>query len=125
MLWARSWRAGGLVTHRDCEAEARPLRRDLFGRDEGALVSRRSVPAPEGFDTEVGFALHRKGDSLGGVAVAIGARLRRCLVVAFATRADGAGADHVVAARLALVASRSFTRLAVIGVEDRVVPLRR
>ncbi len=122
MLWVREWHEGSVVTHAQCEAEARLLRPDLLGRDESALVDRRVLGAPPDFDTEVGFSVRRAKSALGGVAVAIGANLRTCLVMAYATRADGPNAPAIIGQRLALVAERVFGRAATRTIEDRVAP---
>lgn len=125
MLLVRAWRAGSVVGHGACEAEARPWRPDLFGKDASALVDRRPLGAPPGFDAEVGFAVHRAKDALGGVAVAVGANVRQCLVLAYVTRADGEDAPRVLAERLAFVTERVFGRVETRSVEDRVAPASR
>jgi hypothetical protein len=125
MLLVREWRTGSVVSHGACEAEARPWRPDLFGHDETALVDRRPIAAPPGFDSEVAFAVHRARDALGGVAVAVGANVRQCLVLAYVTRAEGADAPRILAGRLALVTERVFSRIEARRVEDRVVPVER
>jgi hypothetical protein len=119
MLWVRSWREGSVVSHSQCEAEARRLQPELFGKDESALVDRRPLGAPPGFDTEAAFSVHRAKGALGGVAVAVGANVRRCLVAAYATRAEGADAERALAERLDFVVRRIFARLENRGVEDR------
>jgi hypothetical protein len=124
MLWVRTWRAGSVVSHVECEAEARTYRPDLFGRDPSALVDRRPLGVPAGFDTELAFSVRRTKDALGGVAVAVGANVRECIVMAYATRADGEGASEAVSHRLAFVADRIFARVLWRKVEDRVVPER-
>lgn len=125
MLWLRAWREGSVVSHRQCESEARRLRPDLFGHDESALEDRRPLGAPPGFDTEAAFSVRRAKGALGGVAVAVGANVRRCLVAAYATRAGGIDAERVLAERLDFVVRRIFARLENRGVEDRVAPLER
>jgi hypothetical protein len=121
MLWVRSWREGSVVGHRACEAVARSYRPDLFGRDETVLVDRRPLGAPAGFDTEVGFTVSRSKGALGAVAAAMGARVRQCLVIVYATRADGPDADQVVADRIGFVVDRVFARLESRNIDDRVV----
>jgi hypothetical protein len=123
MLWIRAWREGSVVSHRQCEAAARSWRPDLLGHDESVLVDRRPLGAPEGFDTEVGFSVRQVGNALGGVAVAVGARVRQCLVLAYATRADGPGAQQAVADRLALVTTKVFGRAEQRSIDDRVAPV--
>jgi hypothetical protein len=125
MLLVRAWRAGSVVGHGACEEEARHWRPDLFGKDADALVDRRPVTAPPGFDVEVGFAVHRAKDALGGVAIAVGANVRQCLVLAYVTRAEGADAPEVLAGRLAFVTERVFGHVETRSVEDRVAPPAR
>jgi hypothetical protein len=125
MLFVRGWRTGSVVSHGACETEARPWRPDLFGRDATALVDRHPIAAPPGFDSEVGFAVHRAKDALGGVAIAVGANVRQCLVLAYVTRAEGSDASRVLAARLAFVTERVFSHVETRRIEDRVVPVER
>jgi hypothetical protein len=122
MLWVRAWREGSVVGHRACEAVARSYRPDLFGRDETVLVDRRPLGVPAGFDTEVGFTVSRNKGALGAVAAAIGARVRQCLVIVYATRADGPDAEQVVAERIGFVVDRIFSRVESRSIDDRVAP---
>jgi hypothetical protein len=123
MLWVRAWREGSVVNHRACEAVARGYRPDLFGHDEGALVDRRPLGAPAGFDTEVGFTVSRAKGALGAVAAASGARIRQCIVMVYATRAEGADAESVAADRIGFIVDRVFARAESRTVEDRIAPL--
>lgn len=123
MLWVRSWREGSVVGHHTCEAIARSYRPDLFGRDEATLVDRRPLGAPAGFDTEVGFTVSRSKGALGAVAAAVGARVRQCLVIVYATRADGPDAEQIVAERIGFVVDRVFARVENRNIDDRVPPL--
>jgi hypothetical protein len=122
MLWVRAWREGSVVNHRACEAVARGYRPDLFGRDESVLVDRRPLGAPAGFDTEVGFTVSRAKGALGAVAAAVGARVRQCIVMVYATRAEGPDAESVVADRLAFIVDRVFARADSRTIDDRVTP---
>lgn len=122
MLWVRAWREGSVVNHRACEAVARGYRPDLFGRDESVLGDRRPLGAPAGFDTEVGFTVTRAKGALGAVAAASGARVRQCIVMVYATRAEGPDAENVVADRLAFIVDRVFARADSRTIDDRVVP---
>lgn len=119
MLWARGFREGTLVSRRACEAQGRKWRPDLFGQSEDALTERRPLKAPFGFDSEVAILVSRKGDAVAGVVVVVGAKERQCLLLGYATRADGAFATDVVSERLALVADRMFTGLATRTIDDR------
>ena len=125
MLLVRSWREGSVVDHRACEAAARSYRPDLLGRDESALADRRPLGAPEGFDTEVAFSVSRNKGALGGVAAAFGARVRQCLVMVYATRADGPDAEELIADRVGFVVDRIFARAVSRRIDDRVVPVEQ
>jgi hypothetical protein len=120
VLMVRTWRSGSVVAHDGCEAEARTYRPDLFGRDPSVLVDRRPLGAPAGYDTEVAFQVKRAENALAGVAVAVGAKVRDCVVIAYATRADGQGAAEAVSHRLAFVAERVFPGVLLRKAEDRV-----
>jgi hypothetical protein len=124
MLWVRAWREGSVVSHKDCEAVARGYRPDLFGRDESALSDRRPLGAPEGYDTEVGFLVTRNKGALGAVAAASGARVRQCLVMVYATRADGADAEQLVADRVDFIVERVMARIENRKIDNRVTPGR-
>jgi hypothetical protein len=122
MLWVRAWREGSVVNHAACEAAARSYRPDLLGHDESALVDRRPLDVPEGFDTEVGFSVSRNKGALGAVAAAFGAHVRQCLVMIYATRADGPDAEQVVADRVGFIVDRVFARVESRKIDDRIVP---
>jgi hypothetical protein len=120
VLLLRSWREGSVVRQGDCEAQARRWRRDLFGESSAVVAERRPFPAPPDYATEVGFVVKKKGDALVGVAVMAGASVRRCLAVAYATRADGPRAETDVAERLAFVTERVFRKIETWKIEERV-----
>jgi hypothetical protein len=124
MIWVRVWRPGPVVSHLHCEADARAQRPDLFGRDESALVDRRPLAAPTGFDSEVAFSVRKADTALGGVAALVGARVRECLVMVYVTKADGDTATEAISHRLAFIAERVFPGVVFRKVEDRVVPNR-
>lgn len=119
MLWIRAWREAKVVSKRDCEAQGRTWRPDLFGRDEDTLAERRVLGAPAGFDTDVAILVSRKGDALAGVVVAMGASVRQCLLMAYATRAEGPDASEVIAERLAFVEGRVFGQAETRSIDDR------
>jgi hypothetical protein len=122
MLWVRSWREGSVVGHDACEAAARSYRPDLLGHDAAALGDRRPLGAPEGFDTEVAFSVARNKGALGAVVAAFGARVRQCLVMIYATRAEGPDAEELVADRVGFIVDRVFARVESRKIDDRVVP---
>jgi hypothetical protein len=123
MLWVRAWREGSVVNHAACEAVARGYRPDLLGRDESALGERRPIAAPAGFDTELAFGVSRNKDALGAVVAAFGARVRQCLVLIYATRADGPDAEELLADRVGFIVDRVFARVETRTIDDRVAPL--
>ena len=125
MLWVRAWREGSVVSHGACEDEARRYRPDLLGRDASVLGDRRSLGAPAGFDTELAFSVSRNKDALGAVAAAFGARVRQCLVLIYATRADGPDAEELVADRVGFIVDRVFSRVETRTIDDRVAPETR
>lgn len=120
VLLARSWHEGSVMSPATCEAIARPWRKDLFGADPSALVERRPLAAPEGYVGEVGYSVRKTSEAFGGVAIFVAAKVRRCLVLAYVTRADGEGAASTIADRLALVTARVFARTTERTVDDRV-----
>jgi hypothetical protein len=124
-LYVRAWREGSVVSRDYCEASARRLRPDLFGADASELVARRSIPGPEGFDMQAGFAVRPVGGALTGVVAASGAMVRRCLVVAYTTDAAGANAEADLAKRLAFFTERILSRATSLTVDDRVKPIER
>ena len=73
-----------------------------------ALIDDRVRPLFAGLDTRVAVGVEAAVGAAGteGFVTAAGAAAHRCVVVAFRTRADGAGAEDMVAARLVLVSER-------------------
>jgi hypothetical protein len=74
-------------------------------------VERRRIDVPAGFDTvvELGVAAPGgPGGGVGGFAVAFGGWARRCFAYVVTTRAAGAGAERVVASRLAAMVEVSL-----------------
>ena len=102
----------GLANRARCEARARD-QGALPDREEAAVLEKRRVDLPSGFDTtlEVGLLAAQPGKPITGYAVAIGGWSRRCFVYVLTTTAQGAGAEEAVADRLALFVERSFLRL--------------
>jgi hypothetical protein len=123
MLWVRAWREGSVVSHAACEAVARSYRPDLLGRDESALADRRPLGAPAGFDTELAISVSRNKEAMGAVVAAFGARVRQCLVLIYATRADGPSASDIIADRISVMVDGVFSRVETRTVDDRVTPL--
>ena len=123
MLWVRSWREGSVVSHSTCEAVARGYRPDLLGRDASALGDRRPLGVPAGFDTELAFAVSRNKEAMGAVAAVFGARVRQCLVLIYATRADGPSASEIIAHRIDVIVDGVFSRVETRTIDDRVSPL--
>lgn len=123
MLWVRSWREGSVVSHSECEAVARGYRPDLLGHDASALGDRRPLGVPAGFDTEVAFAVSRNKEAMGAVVAAFGARVRQCLVLIYATRADGPSAEELIADRVGFIVDGVFSHVETRTIDDRVAPL--
>jgi hypothetical protein len=123
-LLLRSWREGAVVDHRACESAARLGRPDLFGHDESQLVDRRTVAAPDRFDTEVGFMVRRDNGALQAIAAAVGANVRQCIALVFVTRVEGADAERVAADRLLFATTRILSHVETKTIEDRVRPRR-
>ena len=127
-LLVRAWRPGGLVNRQACEEQAR-LWRDLPGREGAAVAERRRIDAPAGFDTEVEIGVAtgieeaaQPGAPVTGFVAAFGGWARRCFAYAAVTRAEGAGAARVVAARLAALVEVS---LAGVRLESELQPALR
>jgi hypothetical protein len=122
MLWVRAWHEGSVVNHAACEAVARGYRPDLLGRDASALADRRPLGVPVGFDTELALAVSRNKDAMGAVVAVFGARVRQCLVLIYATRADGPSAEELIADRVSAIVDGVFSHVETRTIDDRVAP---
>jgi hypothetical protein len=111
-LLVRVFRYEGRADRAACEQRAR-LFRDLPPREGSTFIERRRIDVPTGFDTlvELGVADTPPGASVEGFALAFGGWARRCFAFVATTRAAGAEAQRVVAARLAAVVEISLRGL--------------
>jgi hypothetical protein len=112
--------ADGVVNRSGCEALARKNRLHVPTVRLDEQVGEQILNRPSGFDTAVRLSVQPiPPRELGGIALAIGANVRRCLVMVFVTKTRGADAESRLAARLDLVTSGVFAR-----VESRTVDAR-
>ncbi len=102
----------GLANRARCEARARD-QGALPDRAKGAVLEKRRVDLPSGFDTvlEVGLLSAEPGKPISGYLMAVGGWSKRCFVYVLTTTAQGRGAEAAVADRLALFVERSFLKL--------------
>lgn len=109
---ARLLATDGLASRARCEIRARDLR-PLPEREGAAIIEKRRVDLPGGFDTvlEVGLLPSDPGKPITGFVLAIGGWSKRCFAYALTTSAKGPGAEEAVADRLALFVERSFLRM--------------
>ena len=121
----RTWRAERLVRRTDCEAQARLARPTLPVVREEAIVERRALSAPAGFDTELIVGVEPSERGIAGYALAIGSTVGGCYAALFTTEVSGPGADQEVAARLRLVADRVFASVRLRRVDERGGAVRR
>ena len=124
-LALRVWRAARLVRPAECEAEARLVRPALPRPDPDAIVDSRSLEAPEGFSGSlvIGVDGAPRGD-VRGYALAVGAAVGRCFVLAFETTAEGVDAASTVGERLRAAVDRIAPSVRLREVDQRVQPER-
>jgi hypothetical protein len=103
----RSWREDENVTRGACYARARGWDPTLPDLDASRLLDDglRSLDA-QSARVVVGLAGPADAPSIGGFVLAIVAEVRRCLLVAYDTEAQGPAAEGQVADRLVIVADR-------------------
>jgi hypothetical protein len=122
-LAIRLWRAARLVRPAECEAEARLARPELPRRDPDALIDERPLSAPREFSGSLVVGVEPDADgATRGFALAVGAAIGRCFVLAYDTRATGAGAASVVAERLRAAADAVVPSVELREVDERVQP---
>jgi hypothetical protein len=106
-LLARSWSEDQNVTRKACYARAREWEAALPEIDGAGLIDDGMRKVLGGEDARVAVGIDaRVSPGVGGFVVAIVGSIRRCMVFAFQTRAEGQGAEDEIASRLALVAER-------------------
>jgi hypothetical protein len=103
----RSWREDENVTRGGCYARARAWEPNLPDLDASRLVDDgvRSLDS-QSARVIVGLAGQADAPSIGGFVLAIVGEVRRCLLIAYETEAQGPAAEGQVADRLAIVADR-------------------
>ena len=89
-------------------------------RDE-AVVERRTLTAPAGFDTELVVGVEPGAQGISGYAIAIGASVGRCYAAVFTTQVSSRGAEEEVAGRLGLIVDRVLSGVRVRSVDERAV----
>lgn len=121
ILAVRTWRADRLVRREECEAQARLARPSLpVVRDE-AVLERRALRAPSGFDTELVVGVESTSAGLSGYALIIGASVGRCYAAVFTTAVSGPRAEEEVATRLGLAVDRILSSVRLRSVDERAV----
>lgn len=110
-LLVRLWRGENRMTRDKCEEIARGFRK-LPVREGAEMVSEQLVDVPPGFDTraDVGLMTDSKG-GLYGFILAFGGLGRKCFAYVYVTRAEGPGADTIVANRLAETMEASLAKI--------------
>lgn len=99
------------MTRDKCEARARSFR-NLPSRVGAEILTEEVLDTPPGFDTHahVGVLPDSKGGIFGFI-LAFGGSGRKCFSYVYVTRAEGPGADSVVADRLAEMTEGSLRTL--------------
>ena len=125
VLALRVWRAARLVRPVECEAEARLARPSLPHVTADSIIDERPLEAPAEFNGSlvIGVEPSPSGDTR-GYALAVGAAVGRCFVLAFETSADGTDAAGVVGDRLRAAADRIVPSVSLHRVDERVRPER-
>ena len=113
-----------LVRPEQCESDARLARPSLPSSEKSsAIVERRSIAAPEGFDVRLVVGVEPSAtNGVHGFALAVGAGTSRCYVAAFETESAGPRAAEEVADRLAVAVSGILEQMHVPNVDRRVSP---
>jgi hypothetical protein len=122
----RSWPLGGVAEPVACELSARTFLTDLPERVRLRALHEgtRELAGLARVRVTVGVA-SGPGGQTAAHALAVGGEGRQCLVVAIATRAGGANAERLVAARIGLLLETVLGRLARLDAADRVSVPRR
>ena len=110
-LWLRSWNEDATATRKLCYARAREWLPTLPDLEGAALIEDRVRPLFNAIDTRVAVGVRSAEGAPLGFVIASGAEVHRCFVLAFVTRAEGAGAEDEVASRLVLVSERLLPKV--------------
>jgi hypothetical protein len=108
-LLARSWNEEQNVTRKACYAQAREWERVLPDLDSQPLIDDGIKKVLGNEDARVAVGLDARTPSTQGIdgfVVVIVGSVKRCMVFAFQTHADGQGAGDEIASRLAIIAER-------------------
>lgn len=126
LVAVKTWRAERLVRRTECEAQARLERPSLPIVREEAVLERRALTAPAGFDTQLVVGVEPSARGIRGYALAIGASVGRCYAAVFSTEVSGANGDpeQEVATRLGSAVDRILSRVRVRSVDERAVRRR-
>jgi hypothetical protein len=125
VLVLRVWRATRLVRPVECEAEARLARPSLPRVNADSIIDERPLEAPSEFSGSVVVGVEPSPTgATRGYALAVGAAVGRCFVLAFETSADGNDAAGVVGDRLRAAADRIAPSVQLHRVDERVRPER-
>ncbi|MDW8250619.1 MAG: hypothetical protein RMJ98_15095 [Myxococcales bacterium] len=105
-LSLRVYQESEAVNPARCEARARQHDPRLPSESSGKILERSAAPVIKGWDTRslvLSVLRSRPGEPLDleGHRVVIASSVRKCMVIHYATRAVGAGAEGVLGARLA------------------------
>ncbi len=105
-LSLRVYQESEAVNPARCEARAREQDPRLPTEAAGRILERSAAPAIKGWDTRslvISVLRSRPGEPLDleGHRVVFAASIRKCMVIHYATRAVGSGAEGVLGARLA------------------------
>ncbi len=125
LLALRTWRADRLVRRADCEAQARLGRPSIPTVHDEAVLERRALTTPSGFDSELTVGVEPSAAGISGYAIAIGSSVGRCYAAVFTTVVAGNGAEREVAARLGVVVDRILSSVRVRSVDERAEAVRR
>jgi len=113
-LAVRSWNEEQNVTRQACYTRAREWDPELPDLETSPLIEDQTRTLLKNQDARVAVGVTSRGAPTpvtGGFVVAIVASIRRCLLMAFQTEADGPTAQDEVADRLALVSERLLPSL--------------
>jgi hypothetical protein len=121
LLAVRTWRADRLVRRAECESQARLARPSLPIVRDDAVLERRALSAPAGFDTELVVGVEPIAGGISGYALAIGASVGSCYVAVFTTAVNGTFAEQEVATRLGLAVDRILSGVRLRSVDERAV----
>ncbi len=123
VLTLRVWRAARLVRPVECEAEARLARPTLPRVDAESIIDERALEAPAEFTGSlVVGVVPTPNASTRGFALAVGAAVGRCFVLAFETAADGTDAARTVGDRLRAAVERIAPSVELRRIDERVRP---